>query len=181
MDDSAKAYYRSHGIVPSAMSEAPELFFLTQKRAWLYKKLERVMDRLDGNDLPMYITDVYLFGSFLGAKTEPNDLDLLLLYDSNRTSELYEVREWGKDPHWCMRELRRSPARLRRSLKKNAERSVDISICPSLEEFQRDLAYPLPIYLRIWTRSDRNWRSKLACHFAERSSSGFRLEPGCPA
>lgn len=123
------------------------------------------MDRLDRGELPMMITEVYLFGSFLRDKPWPRDLDLLLVYDSDATLRMYEVKD-EKGAHWRMWQMRRSPSRLRACLKKNAERTVDISICPSLEEYTRDLLYPMDVCLRIWSIGDRDWRGRLREHFA---------------
>jgi hypothetical protein len=117
---------------------SPDLAFIEPRKAWLFEKLERVMDRLDRGQLPMIITEVYLFGSFLRDKPWPRDLDLLLIYDSDATLKMYEATD-GKGAHWRMWQMSRSPARLRACLKKNAEKAVDISICPSLEEYTRDL------------------------------------------
>jgi hypothetical protein len=163
------------------MSQSRNLLFLNPRRAWLYSKLERVMDRIEGGRLPMHVTDVYLFGSFLLEKENPNDLDILIIYDSDLTLQQYETSERTAQPHWQMQALRRSPARLRALLKRNAERSLDICICPSIEEFQRDLKYPMPFYLKIWSRDDDDWRTRLACHFSGLSAAGRPLEPGCPA
>jgi hypothetical protein len=138
------------------------------------------MTRIDGDQLPMHIIEVYLFGSFLLDKIRPNDIDLLLVYSSDLTLRLYEAGGETPEAHWRMRDLRRSPARLRGCLKHNGELSVDISICSSIEEFQRDLVYPMPLYLQIWSRDDGNWRSKLFCHFSKHSTCGCQLELGCP-
>ncbi|MGD1060300.1 MAG: nucleotidyltransferase domain-containing protein [Methanomassiliicoccales archaeon] len=113
----------------------------------------------------MVITEVYLFGSFLRDKPDPNDLDLLLIYDSDATLRMYEVKD-GKEAHWSMWQMRRSPSRLRGRLKKNAEKTVDINICPSLEEYTRDLLYPMDLCLKIWTADDHDWRGKLREYFS---------------
>lgn len=114
----------------------------------------------------MVITEVYVFGSFLRNKKRPRDLDLLLIYDSDATLKMYEAVD-GKGPHWRLSQMGRSPSMLRGCLKSNAEKSVDISICPSLEEYTRDLLYPMDVCLRIWTPADRDWRGKLREHFSK--------------
>lgn len=118
------------------------------------------------DDLPMHIREVYLFGSFLTEKDDPTDLDLLLLYDPDLTAEKYTVED-ERGTHWKMGELARSPSRLRGRLKRNSERSVDLSICPSLEAFQRDLEHEMTLYLCLWTREERDWRDKLNAYFGE--------------
>ena len=147
------------------MSASADLLFLGPRRAVLYRKLERVMTVVDEGGLPMVIKEVYLFGSFLRDKQRPTDIDVLLIYDSDATLNLYESVGKKGDKHWRLWEMSRAPGKLRRCLKANAEKSVDLSICPSLEEYQRDLAYPMDIWLRIWTRQDRDWRIKLMDHF----------------
>ena len=135
------------------------------RRKWLFKKLERIMDRIERNDLPMIITQVYLFGSFLKGKEHPKDIDILIIYDSNQTAERYEYVDQRGERRWRMWDLRTSPARLRGLLKKNSERTVDLSICPTLEAFQTDLSYEMDMCLSIWTTEDRDWRGKLVSHF----------------
>lgn len=135
------------------------------RRKWLFKKLERIMERIEAGDLPMAIIEVYLFGSFLKEKEFPKDIDILLIYDSNITAEMHEYVDYKGDRHWRMWDLRTSPSRLRGQLKKNSERTVDINICPTLEAFQSDLAYEMDTWLSIWTSRDRNWRDKLASYF----------------
>lgn len=136
------------------------------RRKVLGKKLARIMDLIEEGDLPMFIEEVYLFGSFLTKKSLPQDLDILLIYDSNRTAEKYTEVEPDGEKHWNMEELRKAPSRLRRCLKENVER-IDICICPSLEMYQKDLEYRMTNYLRIWSRDDRDWESKLIRHFQE--------------
>jgi hypothetical protein len=137
------------------------------RRSWLYGKLERLMDRIEQEDLPMYIKEVYVFGSFLKDKESPRDIDIVLIYDSERTAGKYESVGRNGNPYWRMWELSRSPSRLRGRLKRNAERTVDLTICPSIEEFQRDLTRQLDLCLRIWSVDDRDWRSKLSEYFME--------------
>jgi DNA polymerase/3'-5' exonuclease PolX len=127
------------------------------------------MNRIEADDLPMYIHEVYLFGSFLRSKEYPKDIDILLIYDSDKTAELYEVRSPTGEIKWRIWEMRRSPARLRGVLKANSERSVDINICPTLKAFQMDLAYEMDTWLKIWDREDDNWRAKLLRHFDDLS------------
>lgn len=131
---------------------------------WLYKKLERLMNEIETQDLPMYIKEVYIFGSFIKGKDDPNDVDLLLVYDSEETTKKYETLGRRGDRHWKMWELSRSPSKLRGRLKRNAERTVDLTICPSIEEFQRDLTRRLDLCLKIWSVDDRDWRSNLNRH-----------------
>jgi hypothetical protein len=128
---------------------------------WLYKKLERLMNEIETQDLPMHIKEVYIFGSFIKGKSDPKDVDLLLIYDSEETARKYETRERDGGIHWRMWELSKSPSRLRGRLKRNAERTIDLTICPSVEEFQRDLTRELDLCLRIWSIDDRDWRSNL--------------------
>lgn len=135
-----------------------------KRRDWLYKKLERVMDTIENEDLPMYIKDVYVFGSFLKEKESPRDIDLVLIYDSDLTTKKHETIGKKGIPRWKMLELRKSPSKLRGCLKKNAENTIDLTICPSLEEFQRDLTRELDLCLRIWSVEDRDWRSNLRNH-----------------
>ncbi len=142
-----------------------DLCFPEPRKRLLYGKLERVMNRLDEGGLPMSITEVYLFGSFLRGKRRPRDLDILLIYDSDATLNMYEAID-RKGSHWRLWEMRRSPSRLRACLKSNAEKTVDINICPSLEEYTRDLLYPMDICLKIWTPTDRDWKGKLREHFS---------------
>ncbi|MDD1769992.1 MAG: nucleotidyltransferase domain-containing protein [Methanomassiliicoccales archaeon] len=146
--------------------QLPDLTFSEPRRTRLFEKLERVMDRLDRGELPMVITEVYVFGSFLRNKPRPRDLDLLLIYDSDATLKMYEATD-EKGAHWRIWQMRRSPAKLRGCLKKNAEKTVDISICPSLEEYAKDLLYPMDVCLKIWTADDRDWRGKLREHFSK--------------
>jgi hypothetical protein len=136
-----------------------------RRRDWLYKKLERVMDTIENEDLPMYIKEVYVFGSFLKGKDSPRDVDIVLIYDSNLTTKKHETTGKKGIPRWKMWELRKSPSRLRGRLKRNAESTVDLTICPSIEEFQRDLTRELDLCLRIWSVEDRDWRSNLRNHF----------------
>ncbi len=145
---------------------ASDLSFPEPRKRWLYGKLERVMDQIEKGGLPMVIKEVYLFGSFLRDNKRPNDLDLLLIYDSDATLKMYEAVD-GKGPHWRLWQMRRSPGRLRGRLKENAEKTVDISICPSLDEYTRDLLYPMDVCLRIWTAEDRDWRGKLREHLSK--------------
>jgi hypothetical protein len=140
--------------------------FREPRRQWLYRKLERMMARLESGDLPMVINEVYVFGSFLRAKPSPRDLDLLLIYDPDATLKMYETVD-DKGPHWMLWQMSRSPSRLRGCLKRNGERTLDISICPSLEEYSRDLEYPMDVCLKIWSRSDHDWRGKLSDHFSK--------------
>ncbi|MFP4170598.1 MAG: DUF6932 family protein [Methanomassiliicoccales archaeon] len=147
---------------------------LNRRRRMLLRKLERIMKRVEKGRLPMYIKEVYLFGSFLRGKGDPSDLDILLIYDSNRTASQYtRVDEEGR-PAWDLAEMQRSPSRLRGCLKSNSERTVDICICPSLEAFQKDLAYRMDIWLKIWGTEDRRWREKVRSHF-----QGSRPRPRC--
>jgi predicted nucleotidyltransferase len=143
------------------------LFFLHKRRRWLYRKLVRIMDRVDKGNLPMAIKEVYIFGGFLRNKERPKDIDLLLVYDSDLTLRMYEAVGRKGDLHWRLWEMRRSPSHLRHALKENAERSVDINISPSLEEYQRDLIFPVDPVLLIWTPESRDWRSMLSSYFQE--------------
>ena len=136
-----------------------------RRRDWLYKKLERVMDTIENEDLPMYIKEVYVFGSFLKGKESPRDIDIVLIYDTDLTTKKHETISKKGIPRWKMWELRKSPSRLRGRLKENAENTIDLTICPSLEEFQRDLTRELDLCLRIWSVEDRDWRSNLRNHF----------------
>jgi len=147
------------------MPKTAQFFFPSPRREWLFRKLERVMDAVDQGGLPMVIKEIYLFGGFLRDKERPTDVDLLLIYDSDRTLHLYE--RTGKDgrTRWCFWDMRTSPSRLRAALKKNAEKTVDINICPSVEEFERDLAYQMDVLLKIWSEEDKDWRNKLAWYF----------------
>jgi len=157
------------------MSEVKDLKFLNDRRKWLYNKLVKIMDRVENDDLPMIIKEVYLFGGFLRNKAEPSDIDILLIYDSDKTLRKYETGGKKGNSHWRFWEVRKAPSRLRALLKKNAERSVDINICPSLEEFQKDLAYEMDAYLCIWSLSDRNWKSKLIYYFRKLQLAGKPL------
>ena len=143
------------------------MLFLSERRRWLYKKLVRVMDRVDQGHLPMAIKEVYLFGGFLRNKERPKDIDLLLIYDSDQTLKMYEAVGRKGDVHWRLWEMRRSPSHLRHALKENAERSMDINICPSLEEYQKDLLFPMDPVLLVWTPARRDWRSTLATYIQE--------------
>jgi len=136
---------------------------------WLYGKLERIMDRIEKGGLPMHISEVYLFGSFLKGKDRPKDIDILLVYDPDKTAELYETLDPIGEIGWKLWEMRRSPSRLRGLLKANSERSVDINICPTLQAFQLDLAYRMDTWLKIWDLDDRDWRGRLLRHFADLS------------
>jgi hypothetical protein len=122
------------------------------------------MSVIETQDLPMYVKEVYLFGSFIKGKDDPKDIDIVLIYDSEETTKKYETIGRKGDKRWRMWELRRSPSRLRGRLKENAERTVDLTICPSVEEFQRDLTRKLDVCLRIWSVDDRDWRSNLNEH-----------------
>lgn len=144
---------------------AKDPLFNSDRRNWLFRKLERIMGKVAVGRLPMVITEVYLFGSFLRLKESPADIDILLIYDSDRTLQMYETMGRKGDLHWRFWDVRKSPSRLRGMLKKNAERSVDINICPSLKEFQRNLAYAMDTYLRIWSTDDCNWHSTLKAYF----------------
>ena len=150
------------------MTGRKRLRFRSKRRRFLYSKLVRIMERVDQGHLPMVIKEVYLFGGFLRNKAAPTDIDILLIYDSDATLQMYEAVGARGDPHWRFWEVRKSPSRLRGRLKRNAERTVDINICPSLEEFQRDLAYSMDVWLSIWTPESRDWRATLLDHF-ERS------------
>lgn len=141
---------------------------LDDRRRWLFEKLERIMNRIEAGDLPMSIVEVYLFGSFLKETEYPKDIDILLIYDSNRTAEMYEYVDNKGKVKWRMWDLRTSPSRLRGMLKSNAERTLDVNICPTLETFQRDLKFEMNTWLSIWTPDDRNWRNKLARFFKAR-------------
>ncbi len=136
------------------------------RRKVLGKKLARIMGRIEEGELPMFVEEVYLFGSFLTEKTSPQDLDILLIYDSNRTAERYTEVEPDGEEHWNMEELRRAPSRLRDCLKEDGEQ-IDICICPNLDMYQKDLEYRMTNYLRIWSRDDRDWKDKLVRHFRE--------------
>jgi predicted nucleotidyltransferase len=154
---------------------------LSKRRRWLYKKIVRVMNRVERGHLPMAIKEVYLFGGFLRNKDRPKDIDILLIYDSDRTLKMYETVGNSGDPHWRLWEMRRSPSHLRHALKKNAERSVDINICPSLEDYQKDLLFPMDPVLLIWTPETREWRSVLSTFFHEHQlESRPLLAPGRP-
>ena len=137
------------------------------RRRWLLRKLERVMDIVENEELPMVIREVYLFGSFLKEKEYPKDIDILLIYDSIKTGELYEYVDRRGERRWRMWDLRTSPSRLRGRLKKNSERTLDLNICPTLEAFQRDLVFEMDVWLKIWTWENRDWRRKLANHFLD--------------
>jgi len=134
---------------------------------WLYRKLERLMNEIETQDLPMHIKEVYLFGSFIKGKSDPKDVDILLIYDSDKTATKYETRGRRGDKRWRMWELSKSPSRLRGRLKRNSERTVDLTICPSVEEFQRDLTRKLDLCLRIWSSDDRDWRTNLNKYLME--------------
>lgn len=139
------------------------------------------MRRVDHGHLPMVIKEVYLFGGFLRQKAAPTDIDILLIYDSDATLQMYETVGRKGDRHWRFWDVRRSPSRLRGRLKRNGERSVDINICPSLEEFQRDLAYDMDVWLRIWTPEQRDWRASLLSHFEPAQGDGpLLLRSGRP-
>jgi hypothetical protein len=138
---------------------------LDERRRWLLQKLERVMSRIEKGGLPMSIVEVYLFGSFLKEKGYPRDIDILLIYDSTKTAEMYEYFDRQGKKRWGMWGLGMSPSRLRGMLKSNAETTVDINICPSLEAFQVDLEYEMDTWLSIWKPQDRDWRGKLVGHF----------------
>ena len=149
------------------MPRGTGLLFLNKRRRWLYKKLVRVMARVERGHLPMAIKEVYLFGGFLRNKERPRDIDILLIYDSDQTLKMYEATGKSGDVHWRLWEMRRSPSHLRHALKKNAERSVDINICPSLDEYQKDLLFPMDPVLLIWTPMRRDWRSTLSTYLLE--------------
>ena len=119
------------------------------------------MREIETQDLPMHIKEVYIFGSFIKGKNDPSDVDLLLVYDSEETAKKYETLGKRGDRQWKMWELSKSPSKLRGRLKRNAERTVDLTICPSVEEFQRDLSRRLDLCLKIWSLDDRDWRSNL--------------------
>ncbi|MEM0448685.1 MAG: hypothetical protein QW520_02560 [Methanomassiliicoccales archaeon] len=150
------------------MPRGKGLLFLSKRRRWLYRKLVRIMSKVDEGCLPMSIREVYLFGGFLRNKEDPKDIDLLLIYDPDETLRMYEKVERDGSVRWKLWELQKSPSQLRRMLKKNSERSVDINICPSLEEYQKDLLFPMDPILRIWTREERDWRKVLSNYFLER-------------
>lgn len=73
-----------------------------KRRKWLFKKLERVMDRIENLELPMFIREVYLFGSFLKEKNSPTDIDIILIYDPDKTAEKYEVMDSKGNLKWKM-------------------------------------------------------------------------------
>ncbi|MGB9881754.1 MAG: nucleotidyltransferase domain-containing protein [Methanomassiliicoccales archaeon] len=150
--------------------------FRSDRREWLHAKLERLMEKIENDELPMHIKEVYLFGSFLKGKKDPRDIDILLIYDSDKTAKKYEYIDKKGRARWKMTALRRSPSKLRAHLKKNAERSLDLSICPSLEEFKKDLTKELDCCLRIWSETDRDWKGKLNEHFL-RDLREDRYEP----
>jgi hypothetical protein len=156
-------FYRQ--FIPIHMTGRKHLRFRNERRRILYSKLVRIMDKVDKGHLPMVIKEVYLFGGFLRNKVAPTDIDILLIYDSDATLQMYEAVGEKGDRHWRFWEVRKSPSRLRGLLKRNAERTVDINICPSLEEFQRDLEYSMDLWLRIWTPESRDWRAELLDHF----------------
>lgn len=141
--------------------------FSNERRRWLYRKLVRIMDKVEKGNLPMVIREVYLFGGFLRNKDRPKDIDLLLVYDSDQTLKMYEAVGRKGNVHWRLWEMSRSPSHLRHALKENAERSVDINIAPSLEEYQRDLVFPVDPVLMIWTRESQDWRGALSRYFQE--------------
>ncbi len=128
------------------------------------------MAQIEKGRLPMHIMEIYLFGSFLKKKERPTDIDILLIYDPNRTAEMYEYVDRKGRGAWRMWDLRTSPARLRGMLKFNAERSVDINICPSLKAFQTDLEYDMDVWLKIWRTDDRDWKSKLIDYFTSQTA-----------
>ncbi len=67
------------------MPKGRGLLFINKRRRWLYRKLVRIMDKVDQGHLPMAIREVYLFGGFLRNKERPKDIDLLFIYDSDET------------------------------------------------------------------------------------------------
>lgn len=154
------------------MVDPVRLRFLSKRRRWLFAKLERIMAVVDQGDLPMAIKEVFLFGGFLRNKRDPTDIDILLIYDSDETLRMYEAVSRKGERHWRFWDMRKSPSRLRGMLKGNSERSVDLNICPSLEEFQRDLAFRMDVSLSIWTPEDRDWRAKLVSHFERTHLAG---------
>jgi predicted nucleotidyltransferase len=163
------------------MTDRKRLRFRNKRRRLLYSKFVRIMDKVDRGHLPMVIKEVYLFGGFLRNKASPTDIDILLIYDSDATLQMYEAVGSKGDRHWRFWEVRKSPSRLRGRLKRNAERTVDINICPSLEEFQRDLAYSMDLWLRVWTPESRDWRATLFDHFERIQMAGPRLlQQGSP-
>lgn len=66
----------------------------------MFGKLERIIGKVDEGRLPMVIAEVYLFGSFLRLKGSPADIDILLIYDSDRKLQMYETRGGNGDLHW---------------------------------------------------------------------------------
>jgi len=147
-----------------------------KRRKWLFKKLERIMNRIENFELPMYISEVYLFGSFLKEKDSPTDIDIILIYDSNKTAEMYEVVDSKGNLKWKMWDLRRSPSRLRGMLKYNSERTVHLNIVPSLQAFQKDLEYEMDVWLKIWDVNDRDWHGKLIKYFSDFHRSKLRTQ-----
>jgi hypothetical protein len=67
-------------------------------------KVQTVVDRLDAGDVvdpTIKPLRLYLFGSVLSGKTKPNDVDLLMMYETTDDYNADEVYNWYvyKEPH----------------------------------------------------------------------------------
>jgi len=65
------------------------------KRKTLLRSLEIIVERINKEDLPVQIKEIYVFGSFIRGKEKPHDLDIVMISDwdqakRNRWEEFIE-------------------------------------------------------------------------------------------
>lgn len=125
------------------------------ERDKLIKKIERIINRIEiEEDLPLKIKEVYLFGSFLKGKREPDDVDIILVHEKLSLEQAEENIQAIKGYGTTFEQ------KMNRRLKANAEK-MDIVYFTNIEYAKQVYPRIFEKYLRIWSTEDKNWKEKL--------------------
>jgi hypothetical protein len=73
------------GVHPATLEDVVRHFTTTNRRAAIVQRLERIIELANSTG---HVARFIIFGSFITAKLEPNDVDIFLLMDDS-----FEVRQ----------------------------------------------------------------------------------------
>jgi len=122
------------------------------KREFLLAELETVITKLEtGRDFPLDVREVYVFGSFVLGKDEPEDLDLIMVHGELTTEQWNQIARGEPSPD----------QELDRRLKSNSQ-NVEIVYGPSIDAIYSRWGWKPSRAVKIWSKGDRNWKEKLA-------------------
>jgi predicted nucleotidyltransferase len=105
-------------------------------------------------DLPLDIKEVYIFGSFVRGKEEPDDLDLIMVHNELSPKQA-ELTAGAIEDHGTYLDKQ-----MNGRLKSNSE-NIDVVYGTSLEAVIQLLKVKPSTIEKIWSKDDRDWREKL--------------------